>query len=48
MGMRCFSISCQVMSCTILPVLIEQFKVLLESFGVTVFVRGVNLHFGEQ
>ena len=33
------------MSCTVSPVLIQQFKVMLESFGVTVFARGMNLHF---
>ena len=43
--LRFFSSSCQVMSCTFSPVLIEQFKVMLESFGVTVFVRDVNWHF---
>ena len=43
--MRCFSSSCQVMSCTFSPVLIEQFKVMLESFGVTVLLCDVNGHF---
>ena len=43
--LRCFSSSCQVMSCTVSPVLIQQFKVMLESLGVTVFVRDVNWHF---
>ena len=33
------------MSCTFSPVLIEQFKVMLESFGVTVLLCDVNGHF---
>ena len=33
------------MPVTFSPVLIEQFKVTLETFGVTVFIRDVNRHF---
>ena len=38
LALRCFSRYCQVMSCTFPPFLIEQLKVTLESFGVTVRV----------
>ena len=37
-ALRLFSRSCQVMSCTFPPATIEQLKVTLESFGVTVIV----------
>ena len=47
LALRCFSRSCQVMSCTFPPFLVEQLKVTLESFGVTVrvFVSKGGWHF---